>query len=542
MVEKSVRPPVKTRSLGLALSLSLALLGMQALVLAPLSHADDKAATAATTAPAVAAATAEPMGDVDGSATGTASDVTAKVAGKPSFDEVAADLGHTKVALNFVWMLLCGFLVFFMQAGFALLETGFVRSKNAGHVMFMNLSIFFIGVLAYWISGYALQMGSVAGLSQLGGVAVANGEFSIKLLGHDFGLFATKGWFLAGKCYDVSFWALFLFSVVFMDAACTIPTGAMAERWKTSSFILFGFVMAGLVYPLYGNWVWGNGWLAKLGSNFHLGHGHVDFAGSTVVHMVGGMAALAGIIVLGPRIGKFDKKGKAQAIPGHHLPMAVLGTLVLGFGWFGFNAGSTMAGTDLRLAVVAVNTMIASCWGGAVAIIYMKRTTGKWDLAMACNGYLAGLVAITAPCAFVNIWGATAIGIVAGFLAPIAYSFIENTLKLDDAVGAVAVHGANGAWGGLALGLFADGSYGEGWNGVAGKVTGLFYGDASQFMAQLIGVATCLVFVLGFFYAFFKVTDAIWGIRVSQEVEIMGLDAADLGTAAYDEFQLTHQR
>jgi Amt family ammonium transporter len=425
-----------------------------------------------------------------------------------------------------------------MQAGFALLETGFVRSKNAGHVMFMNLSIFFIGVIGYWAIGYGLQMGNVSGLTALGGIPIASGETSFKILGKDFGMWATQGFFLSGKYYDVSFWALFLFSVVFMDAACTIPTGAMAERWKTSSFIFFGFVMAAIVYPLYGNWVWGNGWLAKLGSNFNLGHGHVDFAGSTVVHMVGGVAALAGIIVLGPRIGKFDKNGKASAIPGHHLPMAVMGTLVLGFGWFGFNAGSTLAGTDLRLAVVAVNTMIASCFGGAVAIVYMKLSTGKWDLAMACNGYLAGLVAITAPCAFVNIWGAVIIGSVAGILAPLAYSFIENTLKLDDAVGAVAVHGVNGAWGGLSLGLFADGTYGDGWNGVAGTVKGLFYGDGGQFLAQCIGVATCFVFVFGFFLLFFKITDKVWGIRVPKDVEEQGLDLPDLGASAYSEFQL----
>ena len=506
------------------------------------SHADPATNPGQAPAPAAAAAVPAPApappptADQDGTATGGAGDVTAKIAGKPTMDEIAADLGHTKIAVNFVWMLLCGFLVFFMQAGFALLETGFVRAKNAGHVMFMNLSIFFIGVLGYWALGYGLQMGNVAGLSQLGGIPIAANEFSIKLFGQDFGLFSTGGFFLSGKFYDVSFWALFLFSVVFMDAACTIPTGAMAERWKTSNFILFGFVMAGLVYPLFGNWVWGNGWLAKMGSNFHLGHGYVDFAGSTVVHMVGGVAALAGIIVLGPRIGKFSKDGTPNAIPGHHIPMAVMGTLVLGFGWFGFNAGSTLAGTDLRLAVVAVNTMIASCWGGAMAIIYMKLTTDKWDVAMACNGYLAGLVAITAPCAFVGIWGATAIGVVAGLLAPMAYAFIEQRLKLDDAVGAVAVHGVNGAWGGLALGLFADGTYGDGWNGVPGKVKGLFYGDSSQLLVQILGVATCFVFVFASFYIFFKVTDLIWGIRVSPEVEQSGLDLPDTGTKAYGEF------
>ena len=518
----------QTRLRRLAAVSLIAFLGLS---LAPWAGADSPPAAA----PAAAAA---PAGDSTGANTGGAADVSAKIPGKPTLDEIATELGHTKISLNFVWMLLCGFLVFFMQAGFALLETGFVRSKNAGHVMFMNLAIFFIGVIGYWALGYGLQMGNVSGATALGGIPVASGETSFHLFGKDFGVWATQGFFLSGKFYDVSFWALFLFSVVFMDAACTIPTGAMAERWKTSNFIFFGFVMAAIVYPLYGNWVWGNGWLAKLGTNFNLGHGHVDFAGSTVVHMVGGVAALAGIIVLGPRIGKFGKDGKAHAIPGHHLPMAVLGTLVLGFGWFGFNAGSTLAGTDLRLAVVAVNTMIASCFGGAVAIVYMKLSTGKWDLAMACNGYLAGLVAITAPCAFVNIWGAVIIGSVAGMLAPLAYAFIENNLKLDDAVGAVAVHGVNGAWGGLSLGLLADGSYGDGWNGVSGTVKGLFYGDSGQFTAQCIGVGTCFVFVFVFFMLFFKVTDKIWGIRVSKEVEEQGLDLPDLGANAYSEFQL----
>jgi Amt family ammonium transporter len=501
--------------------------------------AKDSAKTDTTkkdTAAAAAPAAAPTVGDPTGATTGTANDITAKVAGKPTMDEIAADLGHTKIAVNFTWMLMSGFLVFFMQAGFALLETGFVRAKNASHVMFMNISIYFIGVLGYLLTGYALQMGNVAGNAQLGGIPVAAGEFTIPLAGKAFGLWATQGFFLAGKFYDVGFWALFLFSVVFMDAACTIPTGAMAERWKTSNFILFGFVMSMIVYPLFGNWAWGNGWLSQLGANFGLGHGYVDFAGSTVVHMVGGVAALAGIVVLGPRIGKFTKEGKANAIPGHHIPMAVMGTLVLGFGWFGFNAGSTLAGTDLRLAVVAVNTMLASCWAGAVTVVYMKLKTGKWDVAMACNGYLAGLVAITAPCAFVNVWGSMAVGIGAGLVCPIAYSFIENVLKLDDAVGACAVHGAGGAWGGLSLGLFADGAYGEGWNGVKGGVRGLFYGDASQFVVQIIGVATCFVFVFGSFWIFFKVTDKIWGIRVSPEVEIDGLDMHDIGIPAYNDF------
>jgi Amt family ammonium transporter len=254
--------------------------------------------------------------------------------------------------------------------------------------------------------------------------------------------------------------------------------------------------------------------------------------------MVGGVAALAGVIVLGPRLGKYDKKGKATPIPGHHLPMAVLGTLVLGFGWFGFNTGSTMSGNDLRIGAVCVNTMLASCVAGMAAMFYMKLATGKWDVGMTCNGYLAGLVAITAPCAFVNIWGAFAVGLVAGILVCVSCSFVENKLKLDDPVGAISVHGVNGAWGVISLGIFADGSYGDGLNGVAGKVKGLIMGDTGQFKAQLLGTLTCFVFVFSFFYLFFKITDKIWGIRVSEKVETEGLDVPDCGSNAYPEFQL----
>ena len=318
------------------------------------------------------------------SATGSISDIPKALtsSAKPSLERISprtqATCGHLRLNVRVDAPLRIPGLLHH-QAGFALVETGFVRSKNAGHVMFMNLAIFFIGVLGYFFTGFALQMGNVAGLSQLGGVGIATGEKSVSLFGKSVGLWSNnyRTMFLSGAGYDMSYWSLFLFSVVFMDAACTIPTGAMAERWKTWNFILFGFVMAGIIYPLYGNWVWGNGWLASLGSNFGLGHGHVDFAGSSVVHMVGGMAALAGVIVIGPRIGKYDKQGRSIPIPGHHLPMAVLGTLVLGFGWFGFNTGSTMSGNDLRVGAVCVNTMLASCAAGMAAMFYMKLTTGE---------------------------------------------------------------------------------------------------------------------------------------------------------------------
>ena len=482
--------------------------------------------------------TAAPAPDPTGAATGTAKDVTVKDAANPTLPEVMETIGHSKVAINIVWTLLCGFLVMFMQAGFALVETGMTRAKNVAHTMSMNFMIYGIGMLGFWICGYAIQMGGLGAMATLGGTSVMNHELTITLFGKPFGLMGLKGFFLSGDAYDVAVFAMFLFQMVFMDTAATIPTGAMAERWKWSSFVIFGFFMSMVVYPLFANWVWGAGWLAALGTNFGLGHGHVDFAGSSVVHMVGGVAALAGAIVLGPRIGKYDKDGNARPIPGHHLPMAAAGAFILAFGWFGFNPGSTLAGNDLRISVVAVNTMLAGAAGSFTAMLYIWFTAGKPDPSMMINGLLAGLVAITAPCAFVTAPVAVIIGGIAGVLVVMAALFIENTLKVDDPVGAIAVHGVNGAWGVLSLGLFADGVYGDGWNGVTGTVRGLFYGDASQFVAQCIGTVTCFVFVFTSFYVFFKIVDVLIGNRVPAEVELAGLDLPEMGAPGYPDFVL----
>jgi Amt family ammonium transporter len=251
--------------------------------------------------------------------------------------------------------------------------------------------------------------------------------------------------------------------------------------------------------------------------------------------MVGGVAALAGAIVLGPRLGKYNKNGTSNAIPGHNIPMAIIGTFILAFGWFGFNPGSTLSGNDLRISVVAVNTMLASASGALVATLYMWIKFKKPDPSMMANGMLAGLVAITAPCAFVNAGAAFLIGGIAGFLVVVAVFFIDQKLHVDDPVGAVAVHGVNGLWGVLALGLFADGAYGDGWNGVPGTVRGLFYGDASQFVAQLIGASVCIVFVFSTMYGFFKLSDKLFGIRVAAKDEVEGLDIPEMGVKGYED-------
>jgi Amt family ammonium transporter len=492
-------------------------------------------APAAPAAPAPAPPPSKP--DPSGTATGGIADVTAKEAGKPTLVEVAEAVGHNKVSINVMWTLITGFLVMFMQAGFALAETGFTRAKNVAHTMMMNFMVYAVGMTGYWIMGFALHMGGLGALSTMGGTGLLDSEFTISLFGKDFGLFGMKGFFLAGSTYDVAVFALFLFQMVFMDTAATIPTGAMAERWKFSSFIVYGFFISMITYPLFANWVWGGGWLSQLGKNFGLGHGHVDFAGSSVVHMVGGVTALAGAMVLGPRIGKYNKDGSVNAIPGHNIPMALLGCFILAFGWFGFNPGSTLAGTDLRIAVIAVNTMLASASGAIFAMLYMWAKFGKPDPSMSANGLLAGLVAITAPCGFVSSFWAFVIGAAAGVLVCWSVFFIERSMKVDDPVGAISVHGTCGAWGVISLGLFSDGTYGDGFNGVEGTVRGLFYGGASQFVAQVIGTVTCFVFIFVASWVFFKLLDAVMGMRVSAEQELEGLDVPEMGAHGYPEVQ-----
>ena len=430
------------------------------------------------------------------------------------------------------WVLIAGFLVMFMQTGFALIETGFVRAKNAVHTMGMNLVIYPLGAVGFWLVGFGLMLGGVERWPQLGSAVAGAHEIGFSAGGHTWGFLGGAKFALVAAAHDPANLAMFLFATVFMDTAATIPTGAMAERWKFSAFMIYGLFMSMLLYPLYGNWVWGGGWLSRLGA-VGLGHGHVDFAGSSVVHMTGGVTALAGALVLGPRVGKFRRDGTILAMPGHNLPFSVVGTFILAFGWFGFNAGCTLNPADPRIATIAVNTLLSSATGALAGLAYVWSTVRKPDIGMACNGLLGGAVAITASCAFVSPQAAALIGVVAGMLVAFSVTFLERRLRIDDPVGAIAVHGVCGLWGALALGLFADGTYGDGWNGVAGPVRGLFFGDASQLAAQSIGVVTNLVFVFGAAYGFFRLVERLMGNRVSAEEEWGGLDSQQMGSEAY---------
>jgi Amt family ammonium transporter len=387
-------------------------------------------------------------------------------------------------------------------------------------------------------------MGGVGAVANLGGTSVLNAEHTISLFGKDFGLWGNTGYLLMHHgTYDVAVMVIFLFQMVFMDTALTIVTGTAAERWKYLAFVVSSFVMGAFTYPIFANWAWGGGWLATLGTNFGLGHGYADFAGSGVVHSVGAVTALAMGILIGPRIGKFTRDGKPNAIPGHDLTWVLTGCFILAFGWFGFNPGSTLAlsgNGGLRAASVAVDTMLAGMTGSFGAILYMWIRYGKPDASMTGNGFLAGLVAITAPSGFVNPVGSAIIGLVAGVLVCLSVEFFDRVARIDDPVGAISVHGANGLWGVISVGLFADGksNYGGSWNGVAGNVTGLFYGDAGQLVAQLIGVATLLGFVFTLSFVLNLAIDWVVGQRVPAQAELEGLDIPEMGALCYPDFVL----
>ncbi len=497
-----------------------------------LKDAVSKAPTTATLA----------AGDPGGSITGTVNDVPvgdSKVG--LTLGDVANQVGQNKIGINFTWTLVCGFLVMFMQAGFAMVESGLCRVKNANHTYMMNFFVYTCGLFAYWIIGFAIQMGGAAGNGNLGGLQPLSSEHVLSLFGTNWGIFGQSGMFLTGHSYDVGVMVIFLFQMVFMDTALTIVTGAAAERWKFLTFSVSSVLMGAFTYPLFANWAWGGGWLAQMGTNLGLGKGYSDFARSGVVHAVGGVTALAVAMIIGPRIGKFNRDGSANAIIGHDISAVLIGCFILAFGWFGFNPGSTLGASGagcLRIGSVAVNTMLAGCTGTLGALFYMWILKGKPDASMSANGLLAGLVAITAPSGFVNPICSAIIGFIAGILVCLSVSFIENTLKVDDPVGAISVHGACGLWGVLSVGLFADGksNYGGSWNGVTGSVTGLFYGDAGQLVAQLVGISTLIGFVFSFSFVLNWVLDIFLGQRVSAESEVAGLDLPEMGQLGYPEF------
>ncbi|MGA7104471.1 MAG: ammonium transporter [Candidatus Deferrimicrobiaceae bacterium] len=429
---------------------------------------------------------------IGAAAPGLANEAAAPAAAGPTAAEVQKNL-------DFVWTLVAAFLVFFMQAGFAMVESGFTRAKNAVNIMMKNLMDFSVGSIAFLVIGFGIMFGT-----------------------SPTGWFGTDGFLLSDFAKDADKWlyAFWMFQVVFAATAATIVSGAMAERTKFSAYLVYSAVVSALIYPVFGSWAWGSlyhggGWLEKLG--------FIDFAGSTVVHSVGGWAALWGAIMLGPRKGRYTKEGKVVAIPGHSIPMAALGVFILWFGWFGFNPGSTTAGIP-DIARIAVNTNLAAAAGAFASLITAWIIFKKPDAGMTLNGTLAGLVAITSPCASVTPVSSVLIGVIAGFVVVFSVLFFDR-IRVDDPVGAISVHGVCGAVGTLCAAVFNEGGF-----------------TMSQLGVQALGVAAAFVWVsvtAGFLFFLLKKTV---GLRVSEEEEMDGLDYHEHGNTAYANFQLVEKR
>jgi ammonium transporter, Amt family len=462
------------------------------------------------------------------------------------------DISEQTRAINFIWTLVAGFLVMFMQAGFALMETGMCRAKNVAHTMSMNFLVYSLSMMGFFVCGFAFMMGGINGAPAgsvapliggpqslgLSGGSILNHMLYLPIAGKHWGICGLSGFFLNGSSLAPGALVLFLYMMVFMDTSATIPTGALAERWSFKSFTIFSVCVGAFIYSAYGCWMWGGGWLASLGVNAGLGHGAVDYAGSSVVHLQGGVIAFILTYMIGPRIGKYDEEGNPRPIFGHHVPMMMVGTFILAFGWFGFNAGSSLSGMTSRIGLIAVNTMLASGSATVAACFFMWKMYGKPDPSMMCNGMLGGLVAITAPCAFVSPVAAFIIGIIAGLIVVWSVLFMERK-GIDDPVGAISVHGIGGLWGILAVGLFANGTYGDGYNHVSGNVVGLFYGNHSfnQLFAQIIAAATCIAWNLIIPAVVFRLIGRWAGSnRVRPEVEVAGLDIPEMGAPGYPEF------
>lgn len=414
---------------------------------------------------------------------------------------------------NIIWLCLCGFLVFFMQAGFALVESGLTRAKNAVNIMMKNLLDFCFGSVLFWATGYAIMYCS-------GDNNYFGFDSALAFLGS-----ANSPTDMGG--YAIS--AAWLFQVVFAATAATIVSGAMAERTKLISYIIYSCVISAIIYPISGHWIWGGGWLSDMGFR--------DFAGSTVVHSVGGWAALAGALLVGPRLGKYNKDGSVNAITPHNMPLAALGVFILWFGWYGFNPGSTLLAIG-GVAHVAVTTTLAAATGAISALIISWLTFKKPDLSMTLNGTLAGLVGITAPCASVSTGSAAIIGLVAGALVFYACLFFERKLKIDDPVGAISVHGICGAWGTLAVGLFGQRSIDvQYWSETTAIQDGLFFGGGfGQLTTQAIGVGTVFVYVFAAMLIIFFIIKKTIGLRVSDAEQLEGLDLGEHANVAYGGF------
>ncbi|OGS02119.1 MAG: ammonia permease [Elusimicrobia bacterium RIFOXYB12_FULL_50_12] len=446
--------------------------------------------------------------------------VPAAAPAAPQFtQEIADTVMNGKIALDTVWVLITAFLVFFMNLGFAMVETGLCRSKNAVNILAKNFIVFGISSLAFYILGWGLMFGDGNGFMGLNGLLFSAGADNSPAMGSAYqGVYGSISW------TGVPFWAKFFFQMVFAGTAATIVSGAVAERIKFGAFIAFSFIIVGLMYPITGHWIWGGGWLQKLGM--------WDFAGSTVVHSVGGWSALAGIILLGPRIGKYRSDGSVNPIPGHSMALATLGVLVLWFGWFGFNPGSTMAAAFSDISRIVVTTNSAAAAAALSATLVAWALLGKPDLSMILNGCLAGLVAITAPCAFVTVPASIVIGLIAGVLVVLSVLFFDM-IKIDDPVGALSVHLANGVFGTLAVGLFAKDSVMPNTTG-----NGLFYGGGFKLLiAQATGVAVVAVFTFVVAFAAWYLIKKVIGMRVTREEEIGGLDVGEHGMEAYPDFQ-----
>ncbi|MHB1157623.1 MAG: ammonium transporter [Phycisphaerales bacterium] len=447
-----------------------------------------------------------------------------EAAAMPTIADALKASGDMKIALDTVWVLITAFLVFFMNTGFAMVESGLCRSKNAVNILAKNFIVFACASLAFLILGWGLMFGDGNGIIGMKGLFMAGGADNSPMTGSAYqGVYGSLNW------TGIPMWAKFFFQLVFAGTAATIVSGAVAERIKFGSFILFSFILCGVIYPVIGHWIWGGGFLAKMGM--------LDFAGSSVVHSIGGWAALVGAMVLGPRLGKYNADGSANAIPAHNMTSVCLGGLILWFGWFGFNPGSTMAADWGSIGHIAVTTNTAAAAATISAAITAWLLLGKPDFSMIINGTLAGLVAITAPCAFVSVTTSLIIGLIAGVIVVASVIFVDRKLKIDDPVGALSVHLLNGVFGTLCVGLFADPTVCPAAS-VAKKGL-LLGGGMAQLTPQIIGVLAVGGATVGMSLIVWLLIKATVGLRVSDAEQIEGLDLGEHDQAAYPDFAQT---